>query len=157
MLKVTSGPFYLDNEAASSMIATGRLSVYATENAALCRVKQLSKNVEERTQESEELEELLSAIDQPFQTSTEEPTQPNNDLLLLGEALMVREQRARAAQLYKMSYRGRCGLLISRACLRMGGLSMLRGVSAGASSTISLRAVATFLLVEGEKTWTSWR
>ncbi|KAF1786709.1 hypothetical protein GQ600_714 [Phytophthora cactorum] len=26
-----------------------------------------------------------------------------------------------------MSYRGRCGLLISRACLRMGGLSMLRG------------------------------
>eukprot|EP00644_Phytophthora_capsici_P003853 jgi/Phyca11/108637/e_gw1.15.494.1 len=82
------------------MIATGRVAVFATDNPTLCRVKQIPKPFVHGSQEAEALDELCSAIDQPFRASAENLSPADQESLLLGEALMVREQRTRAAQLY---------------------------------------------------------
>ncbi|EGZ14989.1 hypothetical protein PHYSODRAFT_510246, partial [Phytophthora sojae] len=70
-----------------------------TENPSLCRVKQFQKD---EVTEATELESLCSALDIPFKAAVEaENEQEEPDHLILGPALLVREQRARAAQLYK--------------------------------------------------------
>ncbi|EGZ26974.1 hypothetical protein PHYSODRAFT_293098 [Phytophthora sojae] len=85
-------------QAAASMIATERIVAYAADNLTLCRVKQLPKVGETETQK---LEDLSLMLDSPFYASTE-LSEDGEEELCVGPALLVREQRARAARLYKM-------------------------------------------------------
>ncbi|ETO85101.1 hypothetical protein F444_01076 [Phytophthora nicotianae P1976] len=86
------------SRAAGAMIKTGKVLALATDNPALCHVKQLSKN---STLIGEEHEELCQALDSPFRASSEVEHIFDHANLLLAPALLVREQRARAAQHYK--------------------------------------------------------
>ncbi|ETI56321.1 hypothetical protein F443_01071 [Phytophthora nicotianae P1569] len=86
------------SRAAGAMIKTGKVLALATDNPALCHVKQLSKN---STLIGEEHEELCQTLDSPFRASSEVEHIFDHANLLLAPALLVREQRARAAQHYK--------------------------------------------------------
>ncbi|KAE9000800.1 hypothetical protein PR001_g18693 [Phytophthora rubi] len=78
------------------MIAKGRAAAYATQTPTLCRVKQLPK---ESTGDVQEMEELSAALDGTF-TEAVDNSETSGDELLVGPALLVREQRTRAARLY---------------------------------------------------------
>ncbi|KAE9203491.1 hypothetical protein PF002_g20905 [Phytophthora fragariae] len=84
-------------KAAASMIATGRVAAYASDNPLLCRVKQLPKD---NIVDTEDMEELRVAIDGPFSNATVDVEDDGEEELSIGPALLVREQRARAAKLY---------------------------------------------------------
>ncbi|KAJ8546622.1 hypothetical protein ON010_g11616 [Phytophthora cinnamomi] len=84
------------SKAAASMIATGRIVVYAADNPTLCRVKQFPKADDNEVQE---LEDLSLALDSPFNTGAESTEQDETELSV-GHVLLVREQRRRAARLY---------------------------------------------------------
>ncbi|KAJ8524285.1 hypothetical protein ON010_g16833 [Phytophthora cinnamomi] len=84
------------SKAAASMIATGRIVVYAADNPTLCRLKQLPKADDNEVQE---LEDLSVPLDSPFNTGAES-TEKDEAELSVGYALLVREQRSRAARLY---------------------------------------------------------
>ncbi|KAE9068789.1 hypothetical protein PF006_g29721 [Phytophthora fragariae] len=78
------------------MIAKGRAAAYATQTPTLCRVQQLPK---ESTGDVQEMEELSAALDGTF-TEAVDNSETSGDELLVGPALLVREQRTRAARLY---------------------------------------------------------
>ncbi|KAG6959182.1 hypothetical protein JG688_00010188 [Phytophthora aleatoria] len=84
--------------AAVSMVGTGRVVVYSTDNPCMCRVKQIEK---EDDADSGELSDLCSALDSPFNSTTDVDDDDDETDVILGPSLMVTEQRARAAHLYK--------------------------------------------------------
>ncbi|OWY99801.1 hypothetical protein PHMEG_00029140 [Phytophthora megakarya] len=81
-------------KAANSMISTGRLV-----NASLCRVKHVRSPSE--VSEANLLEEFCVTMEEPFRAASETSETQEESELLLGPALLVRVQRARAAKLYK--------------------------------------------------------
>ncbi|KAG3253827.1 hypothetical protein PI124_g1624 [Phytophthora idaei] len=82
--------------AAAPMVGTGRVVVHSTDNPSMCRAKQIEK---EDDAEFDELSDLCSALDNPFNSTTDDDDDATG--VILGPSLMVREQRARAAHLYK--------------------------------------------------------
>ncbi|GMF54051.1 unnamed protein product [Phytophthora fragariaefolia] len=84
------------SRAATAMIDLGNVIATATDNLSICRVKHI---MWEGGNESEKLQTVCDMLDGPFMGSTE-----GNDAaddLILGPALLVKEQRTRVAQLYK--------------------------------------------------------
>ncbi|KAK1930460.1 hypothetical protein P3T76_014131 [Phytophthora citrophthora] len=71
-------------KAANSMIATGRLVVFATENASQCRVKHVRSPGE--ASEENILEEFCVTMDEPFRAASETSETQEESELLLGSA-----------------------------------------------------------------------
>ncbi|EEY55581.1 uncharacterized protein PITG_09513 [Phytophthora infestans T30-4] len=79
------------------MIAKERAIVYAIEDPDICHVKQLPRG--EQDADEQVVDELSTALDGPFRESSDTSESDDRDLCV-GPALVVREQRARAAKLY---------------------------------------------------------
>ncbi|ETL27780.1 hypothetical protein L916_18734 [Phytophthora nicotianae] len=81
------------------MITTGRVAVFATDNSALCRAKQF-QNLLGRVRKKPKSLRAMFCYRPAISCLGRNPPPDDQDSPLLGEALMVREQRARAAQPY---------------------------------------------------------
>ncbi|KAE8907479.1 hypothetical protein PF005_g705 [Phytophthora fragariae] len=79
------------------MIAAGRVAAYASDNPLLCRVKQLPND---NIIDTEDMEERRVAINGPFSSATVDVEEDGEQELSIGPALVVSDQRARAAKLY---------------------------------------------------------
>ncbi|KAL3660319.1 hypothetical protein V7S43_019089 [Phytophthora oleae] len=76
------------SRAASAMINTGKVLAFATDNPALCRVKQLRKD---DVPDNQELDEICQALDGPFNADCESRDELVSETAFLGPALLVRE------------------------------------------------------------------
>ncbi|KAF4044126.1 hypothetical protein GN244_ATG03582 [Phytophthora infestans] len=84
-------------KASALMIAKERGIVHATEDPDICRVKQLPQG--EQDADEQGVDELSTALNGPFRESSDTSESDDRDRCV-GPALVVREQRARAAKLY---------------------------------------------------------
>ncbi|KAG3233409.1 hypothetical protein PI124_g21512 [Phytophthora idaei] len=79
------------------MVAKERVVAYATDNPTICRVRQLPR--EEQEVDMQGSDELCTALDSAFRESSATSESDDRELSI-DPALVVREQRARAAKLY---------------------------------------------------------